>query len=152
MERWIYRVTRNLIIDHYRSRKGSEVMVDVIEVLADDTESPYGRPEFDDDPVAALAISLRETVDMLPEPYRQAMILTEFQGLTQAELAENEGITLGAAKSRILRAREKLKALLLDCCHFELDKHGRIINYEKRCAQCDLLRHASNAKTTPPVE
>jgi RNA polymerase sigma-70 factor (ECF subfamily) len=115
-------------------------------------EATYGQAEFDDDPVAALAFSLKEAVNELPEPYRRSMILTEFQGMTQTELAEKEGITLGAAKSRILRAREKLKALLLDCCHFELDNRGRIINYEKRCAQCDLLRHASNAKTTPPVE
>ena len=121
------------------------------EVLAEDTEAAYGEPEYDD-PVAVLAFSLKETVDELPEPYRQALILTEFQGLTQTELAETEGITLAAAKSRILRAREKLKALLLECCHFEQDRNGRIINYEKRCAHCDLVRHSSGPGNTPQAE
>jgi RNA polymerase sigma-70 factor (ECF subfamily) len=135
MERWIYRVTRNLIIDHYRGRRPQEE-------LGEDLAAPYGSAELEDDPRARLAFSLRETVDLLPEPYREAIMLTDYEGLGQAELAERAGISLAAAKSRVLRGREKLKALLLECCHFELDRLGGIIDYEGRCSACDLKRLA----------
>ena len=133
MERWIFRVTRNLVIDHYRSRRNHEP-------LEEEVESHYGRAELEDDPAARIAFSLRETVEELPEPYREALILTEYEGLSQAALADRSGISLSAAKSRVLRARERLKALLLECCHFELDKLGGIVDYEARCAACDLRR------------
>lgn len=136
MERWIFRVTRNLIIDHYRSRRGGEE-------LGEDIVSHYGGPELEDDPAAKLAFSLRQTVEALPEPYRESLLLTEYEGLSQAELARRAGISLPAAKSRVQRARARLKALLLECCHIELDRLGGIVGYEERCASCDLARRAS---------
>jgi RNA polymerase sigma-70 factor (ECF subfamily) len=113
------------------------------EELVEEPVSPYASPELDEDPLASLAFSLREMVDELPEPYREALLLTDYEGMGQAELARRAGISLSAAKSRVQRAREKLKALLLECCHFELDRLGGIIHYEERCASCDLKRRAS---------
>ncbi|HET7838366.1 MAG TPA: sigma factor-like helix-turn-helix DNA-binding protein, partial [Rectinemataceae bacterium] len=104
--------------------------------LDEDIEAAYGSPELEEDPAARLAFSLRETVDELEEPYREALILTEYEGLSQAELAARAGISLSGAKSRVQRAREKLKALLLACCHFELDRRGGIIDYQERCCRC----------------
>ena len=136
MERWIYRVARNLIIDRYRARRPQEELDETI-------EASYGAAELEDDPAARLAFSLRETIDELPEPYREALVLAEYEGLSLAQLAARSGISLPAAKSRVQRARAKLKELLLECCHFELDRLGHIVDYEKRCASCDLARHAS---------
>jgi RNA polymerase sigma-70 factor (ECF subfamily) len=72
----------------------------------------------------------------LPEHYRQALLLTEYQGLTQEQLAERLGISLSGAKSRVQRAREKLRDMLLRCCHFEFDRRGRIVDYYQRCCCC----------------
>lgn len=127
-EGWIYRITRNLIIDHYRSRRET---VEVEETLPAREETGA-----EDDPAARLALSLRETIEALPEPYRQALVLTEYEGLSQQELASRAGISLSGAKSRVQRAREKLRDLLLTCCHFELDRRGRIIDYHARCCCC----------------
>ena len=135
MERWIHRVARNLIVDHYRSRRRHET-------LEEEPAAAYGSPEPDEDPAAALAFSLREMVERLSGPYREALVLTEYEGLGQAAYAERAGISLPAAKSRILRARARLKELLLECCHFELDRLGGIVDYEERCAECDLARRA----------
>jgi RNA polymerase sigma-70 factor (ECF subfamily) len=127
-ESWIYQVTRNLIVDYYRRRRN----------WAEIPEDLTIEPDFDDqDPEARLALSLRETIDVLPEPYRQALILTEYQGLSQKELAEKLGLSLSGAKSRLQRARLKLRDLLLACCHFELDRRGRIIDYYQRCCCCN---------------
>lgn len=130
-EAWIYQIARNLIIDHYRRRRE----------LAEMSETLPAEPDLpEDDPTATLAFSLKEVVDELPEPYRQALLLTEYEGLSQKELAERLGISLSGAKSRVQRAREKLRDLLLQCCHFELDRQGRILDYYERCCCCEPLK------------
>jgi len=129
LESWIYRVTRNLVIDHYRKRRPSEELPDEMPADADSSA--------EDDPRTRLAFSLRETIDQLPRQYRDALVATEYDGLSQQQLADREGITLSGAKSRVQRAREKLRQLLLECCHFELDRLGRIMDYHQRCGRCN---------------
>jgi RNA polymerase sigma-70 factor (ECF subfamily) len=136
-EAWFYRIARNLIIDHYRRRRET---VEIPESLPAEPELP------EDDPEALLALSLRQVVDELPEPYRQALLLTEYEGLSQQELAARLGLSISGAKSRVQRARQKLRDLLLACCHFELDRRGRILDYYERCGSCNLERTAPTAK------
>lgn len=124
---WFYQIARNLIIDYYRSRKE---WVEVPESLPAEPDLP------EEDPEAVLALSLSEMVNELPEPYRQALILTEYQGLSQKELAESQGISLSGAKSRVQRARERLRDMLLNCCHFEFDRRGRVLDYYECCCSC----------------
>jgi RNA polymerase sigma-70 factor (ECF subfamily) len=132
-ESWIYQIARNLIIDHYRKRR---TWVELPENLP--SEPDWGEwVNLEDDPEAKLALSLREMIDELPEPYSQALILTEYQGLSQKQLAERLGISLSGAKSRVQRAREKLRDMLLNCCHFELDRRGRVLDYYQLCCCCN---------------
>jgi RNA polymerase sigma-70 factor (ECF subfamily) len=126
-ESWFYQIARHLIIDHYRRRRD---LVAIPENLPAEPDLP------EDDPEAVLALSLRELIDELPWPYRQALILTEYQGLSQKQLAERMGISLSGAKSRVQRAREKLRDMLLRCCHFEFDRRGHIVDYYQRCCCC----------------
>lgn len=128
---WVYQITRNLIVDHYRRRKE---LIEVPEALPAEPDLP------EDDPAATLAFSLKDTIAELPEPYSQALLLTEYEGLSQKELADRLGISLSGAKSRVQRARDKLRDLLLQCCHFELDRRGRIVDYYRRCCCCDPLK------------
>jgi RNA polymerase sigma-70 factor (ECF subfamily) len=79
---------------------------------------------------------IKTMVDQLPDVYREAIIFTEYQGWTQKELAQHLGISLSGAKSRVQRAREKLKNMLLACCHFEFDRRGKIIDYHSRSDCC----------------
>lgn len=127
LESWVYQIARNAIIDHYRRRRE---LAEIPETIADvgGLEEP--------DAADILAASLREMVETLPEPYRQALILTEYHGLSQAELAEQMGISLSGAKSRVQRARQRIKDELLACCHFEFDRYGRVIDYWAHCCCC----------------
>ena len=126
-ESWIYQIARHLIIDHYRRRRE---LMEIPESLPAELDMP------EEDPEMALALSLKELIDELPEPYRQALIWTEYQGLTQKQLAERVGISLSGAKSRVQRARDKLRDMLLRCCHFEFDRRGHIVDYYERCCCC----------------
>ncbi|MBA2677815.1 MAG: RNA polymerase sigma factor SigZ [Ktedonobacteraceae bacterium] len=131
LESWIYQITRNLIIDYYRSHRQPMTSLETGEALDLLEDLP------DDDIVSELLPCVRAMVLSLPDQDRQALILTEYQGLTQKELGERLGLSFSGAKSRVQRAREKLKQELLACCHFELDRRGHILDYQPRCECCE---------------
>ncbi len=130
LQGWLYLVTRNAIIDHYRTRKET---TEVPESLP--AEPPTGDVEIEE-----LKAAFRRLISTLPEPYRQALVLTEFEGLTQKQMAKKLGISISGAKSRVQRGREQLKQMLLDRCAFEFDRLGRIIDCKPRtkdaCQEC----------------
>lgn len=128
LQSWMYQIARNVIADYYRQHKATVALSEAL-LLPEE-------PVVDDDVVKDLLPGVRTMVNSLPDEYRQALLLTEYEGLTQRELAERLGLSLSGAKSRVQRAREKLKAMLLDCCHFEFDRLGKIIDYQPRCAYC----------------
>jgi RNA polymerase sigma-70 factor, ECF subfamily len=127
LHHWLYQIARHAIIDHARRHKVTETLPD--------TFDPPEEPAQDDVEQAFLP-SVTAMLACLPAAYREALLLTEYQGLTQKALAERLGLSLSGAKSRVQRAREKLKALLLACCHFEFDRRGKIIDYQPHCACC----------------
>ena len=131
MRAWIYRIARNEIVDYYRHRK---LMVELSELPEDMEicETPGGA----DHTVNEMASCLKAMLNHLPEKYREALVLTEFAGLTQKELGEKLGLSLSGAKSRVQRAREKLKVMLLECCHLEFDRMGNILDYRHRKNSC----------------
>jgi RNA polymerase sigma-70 factor, ECF subfamily len=126
LQGWIYQIARNAISDYYRAHKLMSDLPEVVYV----PEDPF------DDVVSELVPFVKRIVDDLPHDYRQALLLTEYEGLTQRELAERLGISISGAKSRVQRAREKVKRMLLKCCHFQFDGLGRIIDYEPNCECC----------------
>ena len=128
---WVYQVTRNTITDYYRSRKPSQELPESL---------PVEMPPVESQPVDQIAAGLRGLVNCLPEKYRQALLLSEFEGLKQQEVAERLDLSLSGAKSRVQRGRDLLRDELLDCCHFEFDRRGHMIDYTPRPACC---RHCS---------
>ena len=63
-----------------------------------------------------------EVVDGLPPSQRAVILLGELRGLSDREMADALGISLGAAKIRLHRARRALKAALESACTFERDE------------------------------
>jgi RNA polymerase sigma-70 factor (ECF subfamily) len=128
IESWIFQITRNVIIDHYRSRRS---FGELSETYPDQSEL-FVEP----DAISELTGSIRKLVETLPEPFREALVMVEYQDVNQKEIADRLGISLSGAKSRIQRARQKIKDELLTCCHFEFDKYGRVIDYWELCCCC----------------
>jgi RNA polymerase sigma-70 factor, ECF subfamily len=139
---WIYQVTRNAIIDHYRKPgRQREVPAGLSSELAVLPESSV-LPEMIHDGDAAesraeLACCLRPMIERLPNDYRDAISLVEIDGLTQQAAAKQTGISLSGMKSRVQRGRKQLKAMLDDCCLIELDRRGGVVDYTTRAAGCD---------------
>ncbi len=130
LQSWIYLIARNAIIDYYRTRKQTTEL----------PQSLPAEPPADDGEMEGLKAAFRRMIFNLPEPYREAIVLTELEGLTQKALAERLGISVSGAKSRVQRGRDQLKQMLLDCCRFEFDRRGGIIECEPHantgCEEC----------------
>jgi RNA polymerase sigma-70 factor, ECF subfamily len=129
LEAWVWRITRNAIADHFRRARPSESLPeDFSAAFENEVELPDLNP------------CVRRFVGELPPAYRDALILTEWQGMSQDELAKKLGLSVSGAKSRVQRARSQLKELLLDCCRFEIDRRGNVIDYTSRakseCRDC----------------
>ncbi len=128
---WVYQIARHTIIDHYRQQKASYME------LPETLSAEEGSGNDEGSPHTHIATGLKELVEELPEKYAQALLLTEFQGLTQKELAQRIGISVSGAKSRVQRGRKMIKDLLMQCCHFEFDRYGTIIDFHDiNCCCC----------------
>ncbi len=125
---WVYQTTRNAIVDYYRHRTVTMALPETTELVE---ESVAGA-----DAANEVALCLEPMIGHLPEKYRQAIILTEFEGLTQKEMAERLELSLSGAKSRVQRARRQLRDMLLACCHFEFDRLGNILDYQPKAQTC----------------
>jgi RNA polymerase sigma-70 factor, ECF subfamily len=127
---WLYRVARNVLIDHYRSRASQRRLhagdpATAATVLA---EEPFA-----EDPQAAqreLAGCLRSLVDQLAEPYRSAVTAVDLDGQTQTDVARRLGLSVSGMKSRVQRGRRQLRQLLTACCRVHTSPAGGISDYE----------------------
>ena len=122
---WVYQVTRNSIVDYYRKHQleiSLDSSSDLPEAVAQDVKLR--------NVIGEIADCLQPMLGRLPQKYREALILSDLEGITQAALARRLGLSLSGAKSRVQRAREQLKALLTECCHFEFDCRGRVSDYQ----------------------
>jgi RNA polymerase sigma-70 factor, ECF subfamily len=127
---WLYRVARNVLIDHYRSR-GSQRRLHTAELTIATTV--LAEEPFADDPQAAqreLAGCLRSLVDQLAEPYRSAVTAVDLDGQTQTEVALALGLSISGMKSRVQRGRRQLRQLLTECCRVYTSPTGGISDYE----------------------
>lgn len=123
---WLHRVARNTIADHHRraGRRGAK----------HDAFAAEWRDDAEEQADAAVSLSafVRAFVDMLPTPYREALHLTEIDGLTMGEAAERESISASGMKSRVQRGRRLLRELFEACCEIALDARGRVVEYTPR--------------------
>lgn len=130
IEAWLYQITRNAITDYYRSHKDAGALPDE-NLLPEAGKDADVRQELAE-------CCIRPFVARLPTPYKEAVTLSELDGLTQAEVAQKQGLSLSGAKSRVQRGRQLLKGALLQCCQFEIDQQGKVTDFaaQKQCNGC----------------
>jgi RNA polymerase sigma-70 factor (ECF subfamily) len=132
---WIYRVATNTARDRLRTRS-FQASAAALSLDGEDEEPPVPVAERDPwsgdeappipEAVARSQMSacIRGVVDELPEDYRAVLLLSEFEGLKDREIAEVLGTSTGAVKIRLHRARAALKAALDCACTFHRDERN----------------------------
>ena len=113
---WLFRVARHALIDRYRLSREQVP-------LPDDLRSPEDEPT---PTVDALCQCLPRVLSELSAADRVAIELCDIQGQPQQRLAEHLGLSLSGAKSRLQRARLRLKARMESDCQVRYDEHGQV--------------------------
>ena len=150
---WIYQIARNAITDYHRARaKAAGASRKIAEGADEDAHAPGpdGSPADEAAKAGAdLAHCVEPLLQQLSDGYREALVLTEFDGLTQKQAAEELGLSVPGVKARVQRGRGKLKALLQDCCNVELDRRRGVVDYEPRdsgaCSPCPCEDESADA-------
>lgn len=115
---WLLRIVTNICYDELRRRKrhpttqlepldDSGEEIESPNWIADPTESPEETAER-----VELGRAIQRCIDDLPPDFRVVVTLVDIQGLDYAEVAEVVGKPLGTVKSRLARARTRLRRCL----------------------------------------
>lgn len=129
IESWIYQITRNRIIDHYKSEKFHSVL----------PEDFHEEKEYDNLSVRKeLANCIIPLISLLPENYKSPLILFEFESKTIKEISQELDLSIPGVKSRLQRGREQFKKILMDCCKFEINRNKEVVDFEPKDKNCKV--------------
>ena len=137
VEKWVFQIAYNKLNDYFRKSNQS--------TFSDITQYSFVHIEESDS--HELEDCLSPFIQSLPNIYKDAIILSEVEGLKQKEVAIQLGLSESGAKSRIQRGRELIKQHFIDCCHFHLDANGKLVgehshNHELwNCEDDDCIIH-----------
>jgi RNA polymerase sigma-70 factor (ECF subfamily) len=102
---WLYRIATNTAIDHMRRRKRFVWLR--VGLLTGTREEPLMKDEHGAVPERD---QLRQVLATLPVEQSAALLLHALEGYSYKEIAEIQGCSVTAVRSRIARARQKFRA------------------------------------------
>jgi RNA polymerase sigma-70 factor, ECF subfamily len=107
---WIYRITANSALMRLRKRQLPTVSIDD----ADEREAPINIADWAPGPVEQMLnqetqAAMTEAIEALPPEFRQVFVLRDIEELSNAEVAEILDLSVAAVKSRLHRARLKVR-------------------------------------------
>jgi RNA polymerase sigma-70 factor (ECF subfamily) len=115
---WLFAIASRVVIDHFRQPARRQKIIDI-----DDTaELEDGALALDERLVIdEMNQCVREVIDSLPPDYRAALVLHDLEGMDGAQTAEVLGLSVGAVRVRLHRARQRLATALQNACGFYRD-------------------------------
>jgi len=119
---WLFQVTRNTLTD--RLRTSHEHLP-----LPEDLPAPAAESGLQ---VDGLSQCLPRVLAELSEADRLALTLCDIEGQPQQVLADRLGLSLPGAKSRLQRARVRLRQRLVEACQVRFDESGKVCCFTPR--------------------
>ncbi|PYO03647.1 MAG: RNA polymerase subunit sigma-24 [Candidatus Rokuibacteriota bacterium] len=109
---WLFQILRNTFLTFYRLRERELP-------LAEDGVPDWDAPMFHEAPAEDPSVleahtDLERAMRRLPDDFRTVLLLAEVEGLPLEEVAQIMACPVGTVKSRIFRAKERLRAILRD--------------------------------------
>jgi len=115
---WLFRVARNQFIDQSRRADSKYKAEEISENLSGDGDVIPA--------IKTLDVCLPKALTKLNEEDREAIERCDLEGELQSQFAEDKNLSLAGAKSRIQRARKRLKSELVELCKVNFDEDGNV--------------------------
>jgi RNA polymerase sigma-70 factor (ECF subfamily) len=131
---WIFQIARNSVVDWRNDQRRFVALED--EGVAGENAESGADDSIDSEFRRGLFSYATKVIEGMPAEDREALTLTELDGLSREELASHLGISVSGAKSRVVRARAKLKKAIEDCCRLITDPYGKVIGWKRRAVNC----------------
>lgn len=118
---WLFQVARNALVDHHRLGKETEAVPEDIPA-----------EESGHEPIVGLSACVARVLSELSAEDRDIIEQCDLEGVKQKDYAARYGLSLSAAKSRLLRAREKMRSHMSVACQVQFDEAGRVAGHVPR--------------------
>ncbi len=128
LKHYLYGIVRNAVNDYFKKSKHIVGNTQTIETITEEEAQTLNATIAD--------CCIKPFINKLPANYREALLITEFQEVSQKQLAEKLNISYSGAKSRVQRGKEKLKELILNCCSYQSDVYGNLIDTGNKNCGC----------------
>ena len=106
---WMRHKQQEIPIEQEMTESCSGAPIKLKEMLVDPADSPYEMAMHQENRARVEAALLQ-----VPEPFRTTLILRDIEGFVYEEVAEIQGVSLGTVKSRLVRGRALLRAILVE--------------------------------------
>ena len=116
---WLFQVARNALVDRVRARHDAVVLTDDLDELAAPVPETLA-------PIDALTGCMARVMAELPPQDAAILRACDLGAQTQRAFAQDQGLSLPAVKSRLLRARQRLRDRLTTACQVRFDDDGTI--------------------------
>lgn len=118
---WLFQVARNALVDQFRlGREMTELPEDL------------PQPETTGEPIQALSACVARVLSELTPEDRHIIEQCDLEGVKQKDYAAAQQLSLPAVKSRLLRARERMRARMSTACQVRFDEQGRVLGHVQR--------------------
>lgn len=150
VERWLFATAKHALIDHVRRGARRRTVHAAIESGADETAEVMNAAA-----IRELSTCVQPFLRLLPEADRAILERAGLEHGSQARLARELDVPLSTIKSRVQRARAKLRDLFERCCEIELDGRGAPLACTVRGTQrgvgCCPEDSSGDDRCCPPV-
>lgn len=113
LKAWLLQILRNLFLTFYRHREREPVVVDANDPDGRDVTMFHNTPAQDATAMES-QVDLERALTLLPEEFRTVVLLAEVEGLALEDVAQIMDCPVGTVKSRLFRAKERLRGYLKD--------------------------------------
>lgn len=120
---WVYRIATNAARDRMRRTAAHLAAAEDDDFAPPDTADSAEQQAIRSE----MSACVRDLTNELPDNYRTVLVLSEIEGLKDAEIADVLGTTVQAVKIRLHRARARLRQIMEDRCRFYRDRENTLL-------------------------